>query len=65
MGWGSEAAGFSCIGGDILGPHVPKVGAFPFTHELEVHRTAAEIAGSHRHILEGQSHLSPGCQQLL
>lgn len=65
VGWGYEAAGFSGIGGDILGPHVPKIRAFPLTHELEVHRTATEIAGSQRHILDGQPHLSPGCQQLL
>lgn len=65
MGWGFEAAGFSGIGGDILGPHVPKVGTFPLTHELKVHRPMTEIAGSHRHILEGQPHLSPGYQQLL
>lgn len=63
--WGSKAACFSGIGGDILGPHVPKVGTFPLTHELEVHRTTTEVAGSYRYILEGQPHLSPGCQQLL
>lgn len=65
VGWESEVDGFSGIGGDILGPHVPKVGAFPLTHELEVHRTATEIAGSNSHILEGQPHLSPSYHQLL
>lgn len=65
VGWASKAAGFLGIGGDVLGPHVPKVGSLPLTHKLKVHRTMTEVACSHRHILEGQPHLSPGEKQLL
>jgi hypothetical protein len=61
----SKAAGSLSIGGNILGSHVPKVGSLPLAHKFKVHRTMTEVACSHRHILEGQPHLSPGQQQLL